>query len=145
MALVNRSTLCELIPHAGDMCLLDEVLAWDEGRIQCLSHSHRQSHNPLRNHDGLSAIALVEYGAQAMAVHGGLLAREKGKQINEGYLAALRDVKIKDGFVDSIATPLIIEANKLMSQQGNMIYQFSVRADDDVLVSGRATVISNLS
>ena len=144
MALVNRSTLCELIPHAGDMCLLDEVLAWDEGRIQCLSHSHRQPHNPLRNHDGLRTIALVEYGAQAMAVHGGLLAREKGEQFTEGYLAALRDVKIKDGLVDTIATALIIEATKIMSQQGNMIYQFSVRSKDEILVSGRATVVSNL-
>lgn len=143
MALVDKATLCDLIPHAGSMCLLDEVLAWDEDQIQCRSQSHLLQDNPLRSAGGLNSIMLLEYGAQAMAVHGGLLARAKGERINEGYLAALRDIKIEDAQIDTIKSPLLVEASKMMAQQGNMIYQFSVKVDDKVLVSGRATVISN--
>ncbi len=144
MALIDKPRLCELIPHSGSMCLLDEVLAWDDEQIQCLSNTHHDLDNPLRNQEGLRAIALVEYGAQAMAVHGGLIASSKGEQINEGYLAALRDVRVKDRLVDNISAALKVEAKKIMAQQGNMIYEFSVRANDDMLVSGRATVVSNL-
>ena len=144
MALIDKPQLCELIPHAGSMCLLDEVLSWDEEQIQCLTNSHLDPNNPLRNQDGLSAIALVEYGAQAMAVHGGLVASRNGEHLDEGYLAALRDIRLKDRQVDNIASALIVEAKKIMAAQGNMIYEFSVRANDTMLVSGRATVVSNL-
>lgn len=142
MSLVDKQSLCDLIPHSGTMCLLDEVLAWDEKQIQCRTVSHQLADNPLRNADGLSCIMLLEYGAQAMAVHGGLLASAKGERINEGYLAALRDVKIKDTAVDTIKLPLLVEASMLMSQQGNMIYQFSVKTEDETLATGRATVMS---
>jgi predicted hotdog family 3-hydroxylacyl-ACP dehydratase len=134
--------LCEMIPHSGDMCLLDEVIKWDADSIECRSSTHMDQNNPLRNEHGLPSVALIEYGAQAMAVHGGLLAREQGGQISEGYLAALREVDIKDMFIDSLEQPLIINADKVMAQGGNMVYQFSVKAGEQVLASGRATVIS---
>lgn len=143
MAVVDKATLCDLIPHTGSMCLLDEVVAWDDEHIQCRSYSHKLIDNPLRSEKGLRAIMLLEYGAQAMAVHGGLLARAKGERIHEGYLAALRDVKIKDITVDTIRLPLLVEASMLMSQQGNMIYQFCVQTTDGILATGRATVMSN--
>lgn len=143
MPLIDKTELCQLIPHSGAMCLLDEVLAWDDTHIQCRSYSHQAVDNPLRNAEGLPTIALVEYGAQAMAVHGGLLASARGERIDAGYLAALRDVSISDMLVDGIASPLLVEATMLLSQQGNMIYQFSVTGDAHTLVSGRATVMSN--
>ncbi|MDT8371967.1 MAG: hypothetical protein RQ783_08265 [Gammaproteobacteria bacterium] len=96
----------------------------------------------MRNEDGLPVLALIEYGAQAMAVHGGLLAKSMGNKINEGYLAALRDVSFSSGDVSGIHAPLYIEATKLMASQGNMIYNFSVKADDMLLISGRATVVA---
>jgi predicted hotdog family 3-hydroxylacyl-ACP dehydratase len=46
--------------------------------------------NPLRNNGSLPVSALIEYGAQAMAVHGALIAKDLTKQIQEGYLAALK-------------------------------------------------------
>lgn len=65
------------IPHQGDMCLLDRVVKWDEQRIQCQAGSHRLGDNPLRSRDRLSAACGIEYAAQAMAVHGALLASGK--------------------------------------------------------------------
>src|SRR5262250_1492609 len=62
------------IPHKGRMCLLDEVLSWDAARIRCRSGSHRAADNPLRAHGRLGAACGIEYAAQAMAVHGALVA-----------------------------------------------------------------------
>src|SRR5580658_11189609 len=62
------------IPHKGRMCLLDEVLSWDATRIRCRSATHRSPDNPLRQHGRLGAACGIEYAAQAMAVHGALVA-----------------------------------------------------------------------
>ena len=60
------------------MCLLDGVLAWDEKTIHAISDGHARADNPLRGEHGLHTVHLAEYGAQAMAVHGALLARADG-------------------------------------------------------------------
>lgn len=141
--MINHEELCDLIPHAGSMCLLESVVRWNESEISCLSESHLSSNNPLRSNEKLSAVVLIEYGAQAMAVHGGLLAREQQSKLAGGYLAALRNITIIDRDVSGIEGPLRIEANQIMAQGGSMIYEFSVRIDsnNELLAAGRATVI----
>ena len=56
------------------MCLLDCVETWDEERIHCRASSHRAMDNPLRVCERLGTACGIEYAAQAMAVHGALLA-----------------------------------------------------------------------
>lgn len=140
--MINHDEICQLIPHSFDMCLLDKVESWDENTIICSSDSHRLKTNPLVREQHLSSIHLLEYAAQAMAVHGGLHDREQGLQMTEGYLASLRNVKIDLCELKNIPSELRIEATKIMSQAGNMIYNFSVLAEDALLVSGRATVVA---
>jgi len=140
--MIEHEELCSLIPHSFDMCLLDRVDSWDQDKIVCFSNSHRLETNPLRREKSLSSVHLLEYAAQAMAVHGGLHNREQGKQMTEGYLAALRDVKINLCDVDKIESELKIEASKILSQAGNMIYAFTVSSADSALTSGRATVVA---
>jgi len=140
--LVERNELCQLIPHAGSMCLLDGVLAWDEKSIRCISRSHLLTDNPLRKNNSLSTIHAMEYGAQAMAVHGGLLARAAGEKHADGYLAALRDVKLYVDQLDKITNALTIEATQLVAGNGNLMYEFEVKADETLIASARATVVT---
>ncbi|MFK5913387.1 MAG: hypothetical protein QM484_03360 [Woeseiaceae bacterium] len=140
--MISHDELCSLIPHSDDMCLLDRVDFWDENKIVCYSNSHLLQTNPLRREESLSSVHLLEYAAQAMAVHGGLHDRQQGTQMTEGYLAALRDVDIDLCELDTIQTELRIEADKILSQGGNMIYTFSVLSEEKELVSGRATVVA---
>ena len=140
--IIEKKELCELIPHTGLMCLIDKVERWDEKNIFCISSTHKEASNPLRASDTLPTSALIEYGAQAMAIHGGLMAKISGEFIQQGYLAALRDVSLIDIDVSTIDSPLCIEANQLMASQGNMIYTFCVKANGSILVSGRATVVA---
>ncbi len=140
--MIKHEEICSLIPHSFDMCLLDHVEFWDEEKIICYSNSHLLASNPLRREEKLSSIHLLEYAAQAMAVHGGLHDREKGLKMSKGYLAALRDVKINLCELDKLTTELRIEAKQILSQGGNMIYAFTVSANETELVSGRATVVA---
>lgn len=140
--MIQHQELCELIPHSFDMCLLDRVEFYDENSIVCYSQSHQLEENPLQRQQLLSSVHLLEYAAQAMAVHGGIQNREQGIEMNEGYLAALRNVKIELCNLKKITDDLRIEATKIMAQAGNMIYNFSVSSKNSKLVSGRATVVA---
>ena len=138
---MNRDEICRLIPHAERMCLLDAVESWDDERIRCQSHSHLEADHPLQHDGGLSSIHLIEYSAQAMAVHGGLIARKHNEVLSNGYLAMLKEVNIKICELNKINPRLIIVAERLMAVESSFIYQFSVTTDGQTLASGRAIVV----
>ena len=140
--MIKHDELCSLIPHSFNMCLLERVDFWDKDKIVCYSNSHLSDTNPLRRKGNLSSVHLLEYAAQAMAVHGGLHDREQGVQMTEGYLAALRDVSINLCQINELQSELRIEATQILSQGGNMIYAFSVSSAEAELTSGRATVVA---
>ena len=139
--LLEHAELCSLIPHAGSMCLLDGVSSWNEDEIVCSATSHRDLDNPLRCAEGLSSLQGIEYGAQAMAVHGGLLMRQQGEAISEGYLAAVKNVALYVDWLHDIEAPLIIQATRLLAQGGQFMYEFSMLADDRQLLEARAIVM----
>ncbi len=124
------------------MCLLDQLISWDSESVICLSHSHQSADNPLRDGDRLAGIHAIEYAAQAMAVHGGLLARETGEAIRPGFLASLRNVQVQVERLDLIESPLTISARQLFADAGNMLYQFEIHAQESLIAKGQAAVIA---
>ncbi len=140
--MLDRTDWAHLIPHAGAMCLLDGVLAWDERSIHAISEGHARADNPLRSPHGLHAVHLAEYGAQAMAVHGALLARARGSEtVRPGMLVSLRDVQLFDEYVDRLDGPLDVHAECLYADDGGAQYAFRVEHRGRLLASGRAAVI----
>lgn len=138
----RNGALRELVPQALRMCLLDAVEAWDDTSIRCTTRSHRDSLNPLRSEDQLSALHLCEYGAQAMAAHGGLLARrDRDAAAAPGMLAALRDVEFAVDRVDDIEGPLTVLARKKVAGDTGCLYDFQVSAGRRWLARGRVSVI----
>ncbi|RDI98881.1 phosphotransferase [Dyella solisilvae] len=140
--MLARTDWAHLIPHAGAMCLLDAVLAWDDHAIHAISTSHGQPDHPLRGELGLHAIHLAEYGAQAMAVHGALLARHAGVEAaRPGRLVSLRDVVLSVEYVDASHGRLDVHAERLYADASGAQYAFRVEQAGRVLASGRAAVI----
>ena len=130
-----------LIPHRGAMSLLDSVVDWDDTRIHLTAISHIHTDNPLRSDGRLRAVHLCEYGAQAMAVHGGLLARREGKVAAPGLLVSLRSVRLHVARVDELPGPLDVHAIKLLDGGASWQYEFRVEHRGQVLAEGRAAVI----
>jgi predicted hotdog family 3-hydroxylacyl-ACP dehydratase len=137
---LTREDLCRLIPHAAEMCLLEEVLEWDASAIVCIARNHRDAANPLRGRDRLHAVCGVEYAAQAMAIHGALRQPPEGKP-QRGYLAAVRALQLKVERLDDIDGELHVRANHLMGDSGSLIYEFSLSAGGRLLMEGRASVL----
>ena len=138
---INKAEIRMLIPHSGLMCLLDEVVQWDDRSIACVSNTHRDPANPLRRQGRLSAVHAFEYGAQAAAIHGGLRARAAGTMAPPGYLAALRNGRLHVTRLDYIHLPLRISATRLYGEGANTVYEFILSAAAVVVAEGRVTIV----
>lgn len=143
MQRLNRAQILALIPHDGAMCLLDSVVDWDDACIHCRSDTLHQAHaHPLRHAGGVAAVHLIEYGAQAAAVHGGLLASQSEERPRSGgVLASLRDVVLSEKRVDAIGAPLDIHAYREMGGVQGMVYRFVVESAGTLRSSGRLTIM----
>jgi predicted hotdog family 3-hydroxylacyl-ACP dehydratase len=138
--MIDRAAISRLIPHAGAMCLLDEVLVWDAETIVCRSGQHRDRDNPLRHGGRLGALSAIEFAAQAMAAHGRLAGAIDARP-RAGFVASLRDIVCRCERIDQLGDDLLIRATRLMGDDGQVVYAFAVDCGADEILTGRATVI----
>ena len=122
------------------MCLLDAVLEWSDTAIACRALSHTDPANPLRAGGRLGAATGIEYAAQAMAVHGALLAGTDAPP-RQGYLTSVRSVTLHVARLDDIAGALDVSAERLSGDGNHILYQFSLAHAGRCLLEGRAAVV----
>jgi len=137
---LDRRWIQEHIPHQNGMCLLDEVLSWDAAQARCRSSTHRSPDNPLRAHGRLGSACGIEYAAQTMAVHGALVASAAGVAAPPGFLASARGVQLHCDRLDDVEGDLVTAVQRIAGDDGTVLYEFSVSADEIVLLKGRAAI-----
>ncbi len=130
--------IAALVPQQGAMCLLDEILSFDEHSVVCRTASHQSPGNPLRCDGRLPAIAAIEYGAQAMAVHGALHSEQS---VPNGLLAGARAVRCHARYLDEESGPLTVRAERLVVEGSRLLYAFAIEGAESELVSGRIAVV----
>ena len=130
-----------LVPHQDAMCLLERVVDWNEQHIVLESSTHRALDHPLRREGRLHSVHLCEYGAQAMAVHGALIAQVASRRAAPGMLVSLRAVQFSRDYVEDLPHPLRIEAQRLHGDATSLQYSFRVLHDEEALCVGRAAVV----
>lgn len=139
---MDRETICELIPHDGTMCLLEEVADWGEDWIRCRTGCHHWPDHPLAREGRLAPIHALEIGAQAVAVHGGLLATRKGHTGGAvKYLAAIRSMDLAATSLDQFPGDLWAWAQCLGSQGQHGIYQIRVTSGEETVLAAQITVM----
>lgn len=136
----DRKWLEQYLPHKGEMCLLDSIMAWDADQIHCTATSHKNPANPLIFRGNLGASNAIEYAAQAMAAHGCLIAEDTNSS-RQGYIASIRNVEFRTETLDELGPILDIFAKRLLGDDDNVIYEFNVVDRGECKVTGRATVI----
>jgi predicted hotdog family 3-hydroxylacyl-ACP dehydratase len=137
---LDHAAIAARIPHAGGMCLLHDVVAWNSESIECRANSHRDPANPLLMRGRLAAVHGVEYAAQAMALHGALLGGNDAPASRPGYIGAVRGLRLHVTRLDDIAGDLVVHAERLAGDRNHVLYGFAVHADERPLVEGRISV-----
>lgn len=137
MSVLTSEAWSARIPHADSMALIDAVVDWNATVIHAIGERHALSEHPLRYSAGLHAVHLVEYGAQAAAVHTALLG---DADVHGGRLVSLRDVQWKIEYVDLSRGRLDVHAERLSANARAAQYAFRVEQQEQQLVSGRVTI-----
>lgn len=78
----------ELVPHRGDISLLDRVLGHGDSWLE--ARSVMTNHNLFLEHGEVPAWVGVEYMAQAVAAWAGTQARANGRPVKVGFLLGSR-------------------------------------------------------
>ena len=81
--------LAELLPHGGDMILIDQVLSFDEEHVH--TRTTVKPGGLFNRPDGsLPAWVGIELMAQSVAAYAGCHARQKGEAVELGFLLGTR-------------------------------------------------------
>ena len=127
------------------MCLVDEVIEWDPGSIRCGASSHRHIDNPLRVGDRLPTICMLEYAAQAFALHGLLVADESGDKAPDSsrvFLALVNSLEFHTDYLDDCRGDLTIDGQIVFRQASSAVYRFAVTEEARLLGSGQIGLMS---
>ncbi len=139
-AALDRAWIASHLPHRGTMSLLDEIVAWDGERLHARARGHSRPDHPLRRDGELPVASAIEYGAQAVAAHGALLAAHTAPPA-AGYLASVRSVAFHVGRLDDIAEPLDVAVRRIGDGGGGVLYEFRVAAAGRTLAEGRVAIV----
>ncbi|MFV2055920.1 MAG: phosphotransferase [Thiohalomonadales bacterium] len=140
MTAIQRDKIAQLIPHGETMCLLDQITEWDEHQIYATTSSHRQQDNPMIENGRMDTIILVEYGAQAAAVHAALQQSGLGAA-RPAYLGAIKKLRLFTEVVDASVVELQIQAECIFSDSGGAIYDISAKTPKINLMAGRIVLV----
>ena len=132
--------IAELIPHAGEMILLDALLEHGPEHVRC--GLRVPTHGLFHDTDGaLPAWAGVELMAQAIAAWAGCRAKASGEPVRLGFLLGTRH------YVCNVAafapgSALVVEARREFSDANGMGV-FACRIEGDgIEATARLTVFS---
>ena len=137
---MTKEDIGRLLPHGASMCLLDSVEVWDDTTICCRTSTHRRDEHPLRSRGRLTVSAGLEYAAQAIGIHIGLLSRPHRAGAPIGYVGSVRDVVFSVNRLDDLAGDLTIEAWRMVEGADSYMYRFAVLHRDLAIIEGRASI-----
>jgi len=133
--------IADLLPHRGAMRLLQRIVTHDERETTC-SVDPGESVLFRRSDGSVPAFVAIEYMAQCIAAHGGLLARRRGDAVRPGLLLGARRLALR---VASFAPGIELRvAARHVRGDATGMFQFDCRlwADEDTepLAEGRLNV-----
>lgn len=137
---MTRWPIAELLPHTGEMILLDSVLDAEEDRIVCQLVVRPEG--PFNDPDGsLPAWCGVELMAQSVAAWSGWQAKQEQRPVRLGFLLGTRHFHCNvDAFPPGSA--LAIEAFRSFHDDNGMA-MFACRIDaEGIHAEARLTVFS---
>jgi predicted hotdog family 3-hydroxylacyl-ACP dehydratase len=127
----------ELLPHAGSMILIDEVLEASAGRI--VARVTLRPTSLFVEGDRVPALVAIEYMAQTIAAYAGLRARAAGGPPRIGFLLGTRELALEvDAF--AVGDELTIEARHVWGDEQLGSFQCAVLRAGRTLASALVNV-----
>ncbi|MCK5829717.1 MAG: 3-hydroxylacyl-ACP dehydratase [Methylococcales bacterium] len=107
--------VADILPHAGQMMLLDKVLEYDQQRM--VVETKVCNDGLFGDEKTVPAWLGIEYMAQAVAAHGGMIRYLAGKPINIGFLLGTRRYNSNTSTFN-VGVVLTVTVERLIEDQG---------------------------
>jgi predicted hotdog family 3-hydroxylacyl-ACP dehydratase len=115
--------VADMLPHDGIMLLLDNVVEYDQESL--VAEVMVRDDGLFNNGDTVPAWLGIEYMAQAIAAHGGMMCLLAGKPIQLGFLLGTR--RYTSNVADfKVGDHLIIKVKRFMEDQGLAVFNCQI-------------------
>ncbi|WP_458129069.1 hotdog family protein [Pseudomonas sp. Z2-11] len=119
--------LAELLPHAGDMILIDRILSFDDEQIHTLA-TVRPGGLFNRDDGALPAWVGIELMAQSVAAFAGCHARQRGDAVELGFLLGTRKFECNVEYFP-LGTELTLHGIRSLEDDNGMgVFECHIRA-----------------
>lgn len=132
--------VAELLPHSGCMVWLSRILTHTADATTCAVDIEERT--MLRGADGhVPSWVGVEYMAQCIAAHGGLLSRARGEPQKRGFLVSVRKAIFHTPYF-AIGQTLEVHARHVRGQRGLLTFDCAIHdgVGGDALAMARVNV-----
>ena len=119
--------IADLLPHDGKMVLLDKILDYDQQSL--VAETVVRDDGLFNNLSTVPAWLGIEYMAQAVAAHGGLMRYLEGKPINIGLLLGTRRY-ISNVPTLTVGMYLTVKIERIMEDLGLGVYSCHIEGDN---------------
>jgi len=138
MSAAGYPDLAELLPHSGPMLLLARVVSHEPERTVCaLDPAASELFRDAAG--GVPAWVALEWMAQCIAAHGGLVARRDGRAPSPGLLVGAKRVALERGRFAAGET-LEVEARITGGAGALASFACSLRAGAEIVATGSLSV-----
>lgn len=121
--------VAELLPHDGDMVFLDRVIEFDQHSM--ITELVVRDDGLFGNGQMVPSWLGIEYMAQTVAAHGGMMCRIAGKPVNFGFLLGTRRYHCnKTAF--KVGERLTVEVEQIIQDQGMGVFECKILGSDIV-------------
>lgn len=118
--------IADLVPHAEQMVLLDKVLACDQQKM--IAETTVRDDGLFGDGQTVPAWLGIEYMAQTVAAHGGMMRHLAGKPINIGFLLGTRRYTSNISYF-KVGNLLTITVERLIEDQGLSAFSCKIIGD----------------
>jgi predicted hotdog family 3-hydroxylacyl-ACP dehydratase len=127
-----------LVPHSGQMLLLDRVLSADTDDL--CAEVRISAASVLAGEQGVGAWVGIEYMAQAIAAHAGWLAMRRGAQVKVGLLLGSRKYEANVTYFTPGSVLKVYVHRVLQAENGLGAFECRIDIEGGAACVARATV-----
>ena len=141
--MLDKTEIAACLPHEADMLLLDAIKHIDENSIEAIALIDNQQPNPLIQEGKLGCWNLIEYGAQAAAVHltQKALSKDNDEKPKGGYLMQVKSAEITERYISNGV--LTLTATCISALPSAAMYQIEVTKQSKTVLTANITFALN--
>ncbi|KPM77356.1 ApeP family dehydratase [Pseudoalteromonas sp. UCD-33C] len=137
---MNRYKIEQVVPHSEPMILLNRLSSYSEESGCCEVDISSQSPFYDESLNGVASYIGCEYMAQTIAAYAGALAKDKGNEVQIGFLIGTRKYKTYAPVFKNEQTLKVSVTKLYQEESGLSVFECQIHSDETCLAEAKINV-----